>query len=73
MNEDQEMTPEEERRVDSQPEKLSHFAKVKAKLQRAFKKYGWKLGVLIVIGYLIRDTVLYILLPYLIAKNLIAC
>ena len=52
--------------------KLSHFGKVKAKLRAAFKKYGWKLGVLIVLGYLIRDSILYILIPYLIAKKLIA-
>jgi hypothetical protein len=60
--------PEQEQLVG----KLSHFGKVKAKLRAAFKKYGWKLGVLIVLGYLIRDSILYILIPYLIAKKLIA-
>ena len=68
-----ENNPEQQPLEEAPVERLSHFGKVKAKLRRAFKKYGWKLGVLIVIGYLIRDTILYILLPYLIAKNLIAC
>jgi hypothetical protein len=49
-----------------------HFGKVKAKLVAAFKKYGWKIGVLIVLGYLIRDTLLYIVIPYLIAKKIAA-
>ena len=34
------------------------------------KKYGWKLVVAVFIYYLIRDSILYILIPYLIAKGL---
>jgi len=34
------------------------------------KRYGWKLIVAVFMYYLIRDSILYILLPYLIAKGL---
>ena len=37
-----------------------------------FKKYGWKLGVAIFIYYLIRDVTLYIIIPYLVYKNLMS-
>ena len=36
-----------------------------------FKRYGWKLFWGIVIFYLIRDTVLYIIIPYLVARKLL--
>lgn len=71
MVENSEIQSHDDRDDGAAREKQSHFAKVTGKLKRAFKKYGWKLGLLIVIGYLIRDTVLYIILPYLIARNLI--
>jgi hypothetical protein len=35
-----------------------------------FKRYGWKVFVIFFCYYLIRDSILYILLPYLIAKGL---
>ena len=34
------------------------------------KQYGWKLVVAVFMYYLIRDSILYILIPYLIAKGL---
>ena len=34
------------------------------------KKYGWKLVAAVFMYYLIRDSILYILIPYLIAKGL---
>ncbi len=34
------------------------------------KKYGWKVVVAVFLYYLIRDSILYILIPYLIAKGL---
>ena len=34
------------------------------------KKYGWKLVLAVLMYYLIRDSILYILIPYLIAKGL---
>ena len=37
-----------------------------------FKKYGWKLGVAIFMYYLIRDGTLYIIIPYLVYKNLMS-
>ena len=33
------------------------------------KKYGWKLVLAVFMFYLIRDSILYLLLPYLIAKG----
>lgn len=36
------------------------------------KKKGWKVVILIVAYYLIRDSILYILIPYLIAKGFIS-
>ena len=47
------------------------FNKVKNKITRLFKKYGWKAAVGIFFYYLIRDVSLYIILPWYIAKNLI--
>jgi len=43
----------------------------KNKILGLFKKYGWKAAVGIFFYYLIRDVTLYILLPWLIAKNFI--
>lgn len=37
-----------------------------------FKKYGWKLFAAFFVYYLIRDTILYILIPYWIANKLIS-
>ncbi len=37
-----------------------------------FKKYGWKLGIAIFMYYLIRDVTLYIIIPYLVYKNLMS-
>ncbi|MBO74267.1 MAG: hypothetical protein CMD33_03230 [Flavobacteriales bacterium] len=34
------------------------------------KKYGWKLVLAVFMFYLIRDSILYILIPYLIARGL---
>lgn len=37
-----------------------------------FKKYGWKLFAAFFAYYLVRDTILYILIPYWIAHKLIS-
>jgi len=37
------------------------------------KKKGWKIVALFTLYYLIRDSILYILLPYLIINNIIEC
>lgn len=34
------------------------------------QKFGWKILAAFFLYYLIRDSILYILIPYLIAKNL---
>jgi hypothetical protein len=38
-------------------------------IKMMFKKYGWKVGLVIFMYYLIRDVTLYIILPYLIMKG----
>ncbi|MBK9322320.1 MAG: hypothetical protein IPM97_05095 [Bdellovibrionaceae bacterium] len=38
-------------------------------LRGVFKKYGWKLFLAFFIYYLVRDVLLYILLPYLLYKG----
>ncbi len=52
-------------------EHLSRFGRIKARIRHLFKRYGWKMFWAIFIFYLIRDVVLYILIPYLVAKQLI--
>jgi hypothetical protein len=37
------------------------------------RQYGWKVIVVFVLFYLIRDTIFYILIPYLILNNVITC
>jgi len=37
------------------------------------KQKGWKVIALIFSYYLVRDTILYIILPYLIINNIIQC
>ena len=40
-----------------------------ARFRFLFKKHGWKLVWSFIIFYLIRDTILYIIIPYLIARK----
>jgi len=40
-------------------------------IKNLFSKYGWKAGIFIFIYYLIRDTTLYIIIPYFIVKGII--
>ena len=44
---------------------------MKKKFKSLLLKYGWKFGLLIFFGYLVRDVTLYILIPWLIASNFI--
>lgn len=37
-----------------------------------FKRYGWKIFAAFFIYYLIRDSLIYIIIPYLVAKHLIS-
>ena len=41
-------------------------------MKMMFKKYGWKVGVALFMYYLIRDVILYIIIPYLVVKGLVA-
>lgn len=38
-----------------------------------FKTHGWKVIAAVVLFYLVRDTILYILIPYLIVKGAFSC
>lgn len=49
----------------------SRFGRIKARVPHLFKRYGWKMFWAIFIFYLIRDVVLYILIPYLVAREII--
>jgi len=42
-------------------------------LKQFIKEKGWKILALIFAFYLVRDTILYIILPYLIIHNMISC
>lgn len=47
------------------------WARIRGRVGFLYRKYGWKLVAGVVAYYLVRDTLLYIILPYLIAKRLI--
>lgn len=38
-------------------------------LRGCFRRYGWKLGAVLFCYYLVRDVTLYILIPYVIARQ----
>ena len=38
--------------------------------KKTIKKFGWKLFAIIFIYYLIRDTILYIIIPYFVLKEI---
>jgi hypothetical protein len=40
-------------------------------LKELFKRRGWKFLLIIISYYAVRDTVIYIIIPYLIAKGII--
>jgi len=46
------------------------FLKIKNRIKKFYNKYGWKAVVAIFFYYLIRDVSLYIILPWMIARNL---
>ena len=43
----------------------------KGGLRAVFKRYGWKILVIFFLYYLIRDSILYIFIPWLIARHFI--
>lgn len=45
--------------------------RIRARAIFLYRRYGWKLVAGLVAYYLVRDTLLYIILPYLIASRLI--
>ncbi len=47
------------------------YRRISAKMSYYFKRYGWKVGAAIFLYYLVRDTILYIVLPILIAREIV--
>ncbi len=45
---------------------------IKYAIKDLFKKYGWKVGVVLFFYYLIRDVTLYIIIPYLVYRGLMS-
>ncbi len=52
-------------------EGLGKWERFKFRCRHLIKRYGWKLVLGIVIYYLIRDSLLYIVIPYFVAKKLL--
>ena len=52
-------------------EHLSRIGRIKVRIRHLFKRYGWKMFWAIFIFYLIRDVILYVLIPYLVAREII--
>ena len=59
--------------VNSLIKKLKEYRQVIKKngLKGFIKIYGWKVVVVVFLYYLVRDSILYILIPYLFAKDLL--
>ena len=38
-------------------------------LKKTIKKLGWKVVLLVILFYLIRDSILYIIIPYFVARE----
>ena len=59
--------------VNSLIKKLKEYRQVIKKngLKGFIKIYGWKVVVVVFLYYLVRDSILYILIPYLFAKGLL--
>ncbi len=54
----------------SSPSEANSKRSKRARLKEIYRKYGWKMLVGAVLLYLVRDVVLYLLLPYLIARGI---
>jgi hypothetical protein len=52
-------------------EMTSRWQRIRARTVFLIKRHGWKLVIAIVVYYLIRDTVLYLIIPYLVARKLL--
>ncbi|GEM_PF-1997828 len=48
---------------------MGFLGRIRIRFLYLFKIYGWKLLVAIFMYYLIRDVLLYIVIPYLVAKQ----
>ena len=53
---------------------IEWWAIIKNEGVKAFiKQKGWKFLIAFILFYLIRDTILYIIIPYLIINNVVSC
>jgi hypothetical protein len=48
----------------------SRLGRIGARFSFLLKRHGWKLVAAVVVYYLIRDTLLYIVLPYFFARQI---
>lgn len=46
------------------------IGKIRWRLEFIVKKYGWKIFALVIVYYLVRDTTLYIIIPFLVARHM---
>ncbi len=53
-------------------ESLPRRKRIAARLKFLFRRYGWKLVAGVFLFYLIRDSIVYIIIPYLLARHIIA-
>lgn len=51
--------------------RLGRGARWRARLAHLNRRHGWKVLAAIAVYYLVRDTVLYLIAPYLIARQLL--
>jgi hypothetical protein len=50
---------------------LGRGARLRARFEHLLRRYGWKILIAIFFYYLIRDTILYLIIPFLVAKQLL--
>ncbi len=46
--------------------------RIRIRFRFLFKRYGWKLAIAVFTYYLVRDTILYIIIPYFVARQLLS-
>jgi len=70
--------PMSDKEISSAPSILSRLRAIASEGRKTLKesgvkgllrRYGWKVLALVLVYYLVRDTLLYLILPYLIARN----
>ncbi|MEW5702746.1 MAG: hypothetical protein AB1792_11025 [Candidatus Zixiibacteriota bacterium] len=50
----------------------SRARRLRVRLRLLYRRYGWKLVLAVICYYAVRDLTLYVIIPYLVARRLIA-